>query len=90
MRIYAYLRASTEEQDAARAKSDLNEFAQANYLTVSAWFMENESGASLQRPELFRLLDVAESGDVLLVEQVDRLRVESLNNWRLGITETDD
>lgn len=77
-RVYGYLRASTNEQDASRAKSPLEAFAQQQGFTVDAWFTENESGASLKRPELFRLLDIAKHGDVLLVEQVDRL--SRLNN----------
>jgi DNA invertase Pin-like site-specific DNA recombinase len=48
---------------------------------VDAWFTENESGATLQRPELFRLLDIARTDDVLLVEQVDRLSRLNSNDW---------
>ncbi|WP_429127521.1 recombinase family protein [Aeromonas media] len=81
MRVYAYLRASTDEQDATRAKSSLEEFATDKDLTVSAWFVENESGASLQRPKLFQLLEVAQAGDVLLIEQVDRLSRLSADDW---------
>jgi DNA invertase Pin-like site-specific DNA recombinase len=43
--------------------------------------MENESGASLQRPELFRLLSDCQPGDVLLVEQVDRLSRLNAEDW---------
>ena len=68
MRVYGYLRASTKDQDACRAKSDLASFAKKMGASVNTWFIENESGATLRRPELFRLLDVAQSGDVLLVE----------------------
>jgi DNA invertase Pin-like site-specific DNA recombinase len=81
MRVFGYLRASTSEQDATRAKASLEEFATDKGLTVSTWFVENESGASLQRPELFRLLDVAQAGDVLLIEQVDRLSRLSSPDW---------
>ncbi|WP_429163189.1 recombinase family protein [Aeromonas media] len=81
MRVYAYLRASTDEQDATRAKSSLEEFATDKDLSVSAWFVENESGASLQRPKLFQLLEVAQAGDVLLIEQVDRLSRLSADDW---------
>ena len=81
-RVYAYLRASTNEQDANRAKEQLVEFVQTQGLTVSAWFTENESGASLKRPELFRLLDIAQAGDVLLVEQVDRLSRLNADDWK--------
>ncbi|WP_064375277.1 recombinase family protein [Klebsiella michiganensis] len=80
-RVYAYLRASTTQQDATRAKGQLDEFATANGMTISSYFTENESGASLKRPELFRLLDIAQKGDVLLVEQVDRLSRLSGEDW---------
>jgi len=77
-RIYGYLRASTQDQDAHRAKRSIEDFAEANGQNVSAWFIENESGATLKRPELFRLLDIAQKGDILFVEQVDR--ISRLNN----------
>ncbi|HDL8419095.1 TPA: recombinase family protein [Yersinia enterocolitica] len=80
-RIYAYLRASTKDQNAERARQDLQEFAISKGVTISAWFVENESGASLARPELMKLLDIAQNGDVLLVEQVDRLSRLSAADW---------
>ena len=73
MFIRAYLRASTSEQDASRAKSALDVFAAEHGLRIAARYVENESGAELHRPELSRLLSDCEPGDVLLVEQVDRL-----------------
>ena len=65
IRIYGYLRASTDEQDASRAKNELMLFAEQMGFQVACWFEENESGAQLKRPELFRLLDIAISGDVI-------------------------
>ncbi|MCS2146796.1 recombinase family protein [Scandinavium manionii] len=81
-RVYAYLRASTTEQDASRAKEALQEFASDHGYTIAAEFIENESGASLKRPELFNLLKVAQPGDVLLVEQVDRLSRLNADDWQ--------
>lgn len=81
MRLYGYLRASTKEQDASRAKKALEQFVKGTGLKVSAWFTENESGATLKRPELFRLLEVAQEGDVLLVEQVDRISRLNSSDW---------
>lgn len=80
-RVYAYLRASTKEQDAHRAKNDLADFADSQSISIAAWFTENESGASLSRPELFKLIEIAQSGDVLLVEQVDRLSRLNREDW---------
>lgn len=34
-------------------------------LQIACWFEENESGAQLHRPELFRLLNVAMPGDII-------------------------
>ena len=80
-RIYGYLRASTNEQDAMRSKGELKTFAESLDRKISGWFSENESGAKLQRPELFRLLDIAAAGDVLLVEQVDRISRLNMQDW---------
>lgn len=77
----AYLRASTKEQDAQRARAALDAFAAKLGLPIAARYVENESGASLKRPELFRLLDDSQPGDVLLVEQVDRLSRLNAADW---------
>lgn len=82
MYIRGYLRASTKEQDAQRAKSDLVAFAKERGLRIAAFYAENESGASLKRPELFRLLSDCDEGDVLLVEQVDRLSRLNAEDWQ--------
>lgn len=81
MFVRAYLRASTKEQDANRAKADLLSFAKERGLKIAASYVENESGASLQRPELFRLLSDSQPGDILLIEQVDRLSRINAEDW---------
>lgn len=81
MFVRAYLRASTVEQDAGRAKADLDAFAAERGLRIAAYYVENESGANLRRPELFRLLQDCHAGDVLLIEQVDRLSRLDTEDW---------
>src|ERR1700757_1547528 len=81
MFIRAYLRASTEDQNAERARGDLDRFARERGLAIAAYYVENESGAKLQRPELFRLLSDCGPSDVLLVEQVDRLSRLNTDDW---------
>ncbi|MDW9366037.1 helix-turn-helix domain-containing protein [Sinorhizobium meliloti] len=81
MLVRAYLRASTKDQDASRAKEDLRRFIAERGLRIASTYIENESGASLARPELFRLLADCEPGDVLLVEQVDRLSRLNAADW---------
>jgi DNA invertase Pin-like site-specific DNA recombinase len=79
--IRAYLRASTKEQDATRAKGKLDAFAKERGLDIASYYYENESGASLQRPELFRLLGGCKPYDILLIEQVDRLSRLNASDW---------
>lgn len=71
--VRAYLRASTSEQDATRAKGELLHFANKHNKRIAAFYTENKSGASLDRPELDKLIDESEAGDILLVESADRL-----------------
>ncbi len=81
MHVRAYLRASTDEQDASRARAQLDTFAIEHGLSIASYYVENESGATLARPELFRLLSDAKPGDVLLIEQVDRLSRLTTTDW---------
>jgi DNA invertase Pin-like site-specific DNA recombinase len=79
--VRAYLRASTSEQDANRARDQVKAFAADRGLEIVAWYTENESGAKLARPQLFRLLADAHQGDIILVEQVDRLSRLTASDW---------
>lgn len=81
MFVRAYLRASTKQQDATRAKAQLEAFAAERGLHIAAFYIENESGAALQRPALFELIEDATEGDILLIEQVDRLSRLNESDW---------
>ncbi|EHB7806988.1 recombinase family protein [Salmonella enterica] len=83
MYIYAYLRASTMEQDALRSKNRLKEFAALHGHRIAGWYVENASGASLNRPELTRMLSDMEPGDIILIEQVDRLSRLNDAGWEI-------
>src|SRR5947209_4720748 len=87
MFVRAYLRASTDDQDANRARDQLKAFAADRGLSIAAWYVENESGAKLARAELFRLLNDSQSGDVLLIDQVDRLSRLTAADWERLKTE---
>lgn len=81
MNAHLYLRASTKDQDALRAKASLEAFASDKGLSIAGIYSENISGTKLNRPELMRLLGTAERGEVLLVESVDRLSRLSQADW---------
>lgn len=79
--VRAYLRASTTEQDATRALDTINSFATERGLSICNYYIENESGSRLERPELFRLLKDCQLGDIMLVEDVDRLSRLTGEDW---------
>jgi len=81
MFIRAYLRASTQSQDAERARADLIRFADERGQRIAGFYVENESGAKLDRPELMRLLSDAAENDILLIEQIDRLTRLRAGDW---------
>ena len=81
MNAHLYLRASTKEQDANRAKGALELFASEKGLSIAGIYAENISGTKLNRPALITLLETARSGEVLLVESVDRLSRLSQADW---------
>lgn len=72
MTVRIYVRASTKDQDAERALSDLIKFSN-DYGSEYVEYIENESGTKLNRPILTKLLNESNQGDILLVESVDRL-----------------
>jgi len=81
MAIRAYLRASTADQDADRARDSLTAFATEHGAAITTFYVENASGATADRDELNRLLGEAHAGDVLLVEGIDRLTRLDQDAW---------
>lgn len=82
MIIRAYLRASTKEQDANRAREQLKAFVSSHDAKITTFYVENESGTTVGRPELQRLISEAQEGEVLLCEAVDRLSRHEHDDWK--------
>lgn len=82
MLAHLYLRASTKDQDANRAKTALEAFATEKGLTIAGIYAENISGTKLDRPQLLAMLEAAAPGDICLCESVDRLTRLSQSDWK--------
>lgn len=82
MLAHLYLRASTKDQDANRAKAALEAFATEKGLNIAGIYAENISGTKLDRPQLLAMLEAAAPGDICLCESVDRLTRLSQSDWR--------
>ena len=72
MTVRIYVRASTKDQNAERALSELISFSKS-YDDNHVKYVEYFSGTKLDRPALTKLLVDANQDDILLVESVDRL-----------------
>lgn len=88
MTIRAYLRASTNKQDANRAEQSLKDFVKGFGRKIDVFYRENESGTKLDRPQLNQLLDDCDTdqagqGDILLVEDIDRLTRLKPSEWEI-------
>lgn len=83
MFVRAYLRASTDDQDANRARRSLELFAAEKGEKIASFYTENASGTKADRSELRRLLSDSQPGDVLLVESVDRLSRLPEKQWEM-------
>ena len=57
-------------------------------MPAAATYLENESGASLARPELFSLLADRQPGDILVTEQVGRLSRLNAADWEASKTQS--
>ena len=66
-RKIAYIRVSSEGQNTARQRKALKAAG------CTSFFEEKISGATMQRPELKRLLDELKQGDVVYVHEISRL-----------------
>ena len=81
MNVRIYCRASTEGQHADRALTSLREFSKLKGWQIAGEYIENASGAKLERVELMRLLSEAQPDDLLLVEAIDRLSRLEHSAW---------
>jgi DNA invertase Pin-like site-specific DNA recombinase len=82
MFIRCYLRSSTTEQDAKRSKSELEQFAKQKGVQIASFYIENQSGTTLERAELSRLISDSHKNDILLIEKVDRLSRLPYEQWK--------
>ncbi|MBY5920941.1 recombinase family protein [Ferrimonas balearica] len=80
--VRAYMRASTDDQNAERAREELQGLAKVGGFRIAGYYVENQSGTKVDRPELNRLISDCEPGDVLLVEKVDRLTRLPYEQWK--------
>ena len=67
-----YLRVSTDEQDLTR-QADLENDARAAGFYIAGVYREKASGARTDRPELQRMIQDLQPGEIVIAEKMDRI-----------------
>lgn len=67
LKAVGYIRVSSESQNIARQKKSLKEAG------CKEFYIEKLSGASMERPELQRMLEELEAGDTVIIHEISRL-----------------
>lgn len=67
-----YLRVSTDEQDLARQERVIEDARAAGYY-LAGIYREKASGARADRPELLRMIQDLQPGEVVIAEKIDRI-----------------
>ena len=71
---YAYIRVSTENQTTENQKITIRQYCRDHRLTKVKYISENVSGTkNYEKRELGKLIDIEQSGDVLIVTELSRL-----------------
>lgn len=67
-----YLRVSTDEQDLERQERIIQDARAAGYY-IAGVYREKASGARADRPELLRMIEDLQPGEVVIAEKIDRI-----------------
>lgn len=67
-----YMRVSTKQQDIRRQEAITDSARNAGYY-IAGVYRDTESGVRYDRPELLRMIEDLQPGDVVIAEQMDRL-----------------
>jgi DNA invertase Pin-like site-specific DNA recombinase len=73
MKVYGYIRVSTEGQNTDRQKEALKEYAKTNKIEYAAVFEDKSSGKNFDRHQYQVLKEIIKSGDTIIIKELDRL-----------------
>ncbi len=74
MKIYGYVRVSTDKQTVENQRFEILKFCNANSLKIDSWIEETISGTLIpEKRELGTLLSIIESGDLIICSELSRL-----------------
>ena len=72
MKIYAYCRVSTLDQNLDRQIEAIERYSKENNFEITKWFQDKMSGKTFERTEYLAMRDVVEKDDVIIIKELDR------------------
>lgn len=72
MKIYAYCRVSTEQQNLDRQEEAIKKYVDENNLQIDEWFCDKLSGKSFDRENYLKMKEQVEKDDVIIIKELDR------------------
>lgn len=73
MKIYAYIRVSTKDQNMDQQHEALKEYAQSHNIKYEAVFEDKASGKDFERSQYKALKQVVKKADIIVIKELDRL-----------------
>lgn len=72
MKIYAYCRVSTEQQNLDRQEDAIKKYVEENNINIDVWFADKISGKNFERDNYLQMKELTEEGDVIIIKELDR------------------
>lgn len=73
MKVYSYIRVSTERQEFGRQQEAIRKYCEENEIIVDREFSDKISGKTFDRKEYQEMRDLAQRNDVIIIKELDRL-----------------
>ena len=72
MKIYAYCRVSTEQQNLDRQEEAIKEYVKENSLSIDKWYCDKISGKTFDRASYIEMKEAVTKDDIIIIKELDR------------------
>lgn len=72
MKVFSYIRVSTEKQEFGRQQEAIKKYCEENNITIDREFSDKISGKTFERKEYQEMKQLVEKDDVIIIKELDR------------------
>ena len=73
MKVYSYIRVSTERQEFGRQEQAIKKYCEDNNIIIDREFSDKISGKTFDRKQYQEMRDLVQKDDVIIIKELDRL-----------------